>query len=181
MPNDGNTATHPRRALGEIVRTELELAWVDAAGAHQQTVRDSVVLGSAEGATLRIADPTVSRLHAEIVFRDGIPWVRDLGSRNGPSVSGVQVDGARLADCATITLGDTPLTVRHATKPQRIVLWPEDGFGPLKGASEAMARRRLRTRRAHRRRRAGRHRRAPCRSRETRSGPGNRGAREEPT
>jgi DNA-binding NtrC family response regulator len=133
-----HTATQPRPSLGEVLRPELDLAWTDATGARVATVRERVVLGSAESAAARVVDPMVSRVHAEIAFRDGTPWVRDLGSRNGTIVDGVLVDGARLVDGASITLGETRIIVRFAARPQRIVLWPEGGLGPLKGESAAM-------------------------------------------
>jgi DNA-binding NtrC family response regulator len=124
--------------LGELFRAELELAWTDGEGEHRAAVRDTIVLGSAEAAGLRVADPMVSRVHAEVGFRDGVPWVRDLGSRNGTVVDGVQVDGARLADGATLLVGETRVVVRYAARPQRIALWPDAGLGPLKGGSTVM-------------------------------------------
>lgn len=48
-------------------------------------------VGRSSEADLRLTDPTVSRLHAEFELRDGRPWVRDLGSRFGTFVNGVQI------------------------------------------------------------------------------------------
>ena len=44
------------------------------------------VIGSAEASAIRIADATVSRIHADIGFDDDGVWIRDLGSRNGTYV-----------------------------------------------------------------------------------------------
>jgi hypothetical protein len=51
----------------------------------------AVVLGRARDCGCVIADPSVSRRHAEL-RRDGERWLlRDLGSRNGTRVNGVRV------------------------------------------------------------------------------------------
>src|SRR5688572_29458381 len=67
------------------------LSWSDARGRHTREVSESLVLGGAEGVGLVIADPAVSRLHAELELADSGLWVRDLESRNGTFVQGVRV------------------------------------------------------------------------------------------
>ena len=47
-------------------------------------------IGRASRNEISIADPTVSKEHAEITIRDGRPFVRDLGSRNGTRVNGIE-------------------------------------------------------------------------------------------
>ncbi|MFI5372004.1 MAG: SpoIIE family protein phosphatase [Candidatus Eisenbacteria bacterium] len=47
-------------------------------------------LGRSSRATLQVPDPTVSKEHAEIVRRGERWFVRDLGSRNGTRVNGVE-------------------------------------------------------------------------------------------
>jgi DNA-binding NtrC family response regulator len=134
---DGSTLTTPGRALGQVRRTPVEVAYRDARGEHRLLVRETTVLGSAEGAQLRIDDPTVSRLHAEISFRESGPWIVDLGSRNGTHVDGLQIEAALLPERATVRVGQTTLEVRHA-RPDYVVLWPEESFGPLIGATPPM-------------------------------------------
>lgn len=46
------------------------------------------LIGRSPSAAVRLADPTVSRLHARIERRDGQTYVEDLGSRNGTSLNG---------------------------------------------------------------------------------------------
>ncbi len=120
------------------LRQNVELTWTDSDGAHTCTVREPSVLGSAGAAGVRIADPTVSRLHAEIVWRDSAPWLRDLGSLNGTFVDGVRVDAAQLSAHATIRLGDTVIHARFPQKKEQVALWPEESFGPLRGGTPAM-------------------------------------------
>jgi len=120
------------------LRHNVELTWTDAQGEHTATLREPAILGSAEAAAVRIADPTVSRLHAEIVWRDSTPWICDLGSLNGTIVDGVRVDAAQLGPRAAIRLGDTVIDARFASKQEKVPLWPSDSFGPLRGATPAM-------------------------------------------
>lgn len=50
----------------------------------------------------------ISRYHAEIEFRDGRFWLRDLGSSNGTAVNGVRIkDEIGLTDGDFITLGNS--------------------------------------------------------------------------
>ncbi|HTQ45953.1 MAG TPA: FHA domain-containing protein, partial [Polyangiaceae bacterium] len=48
-------------------------------------------VGTAQGNELRLADPTVSRVHCELRVRSGSVVVRDCGSTNGTFVEGVRL------------------------------------------------------------------------------------------
>ncbi|MCB9595596.1 MAG: sigma 54-interacting transcriptional regulator [Sandaracinaceae bacterium] len=139
MPDrPGATLTAPGRALGQVLRDVLVLRWTDEDGAHELRITEPTVIGSAEAAGVRVADRTVSRLHAEIAWRDGAPWVRDLGSRNGTYVDDLRVDGAQLGARARVRVGTTVFEVSLGEEPQRVFLWPTDAFGPLRGTSAPM-------------------------------------------
>jgi hypothetical protein len=69
-----------------------------------------VVLGRSRDCDIVMADPNVSRRHAEL-RRDGARWsVFDLGSTNGIKVNGQRVDQATLNDGDRVTLGVTDMT-----------------------------------------------------------------------
>jgi len=54
-----------------------------------------------------IRDRRVSRNHAEVFYKNGAPWIRDLGSHNGTVVDGATVEGVqRLRVGARIELHD---------------------------------------------------------------------------
>jgi EAL domain-containing protein (putative c-di-GMP-specific phosphodiesterase class I) len=55
-------------------------------------------VGRLPGLSLFLASESVSKEHAEIVLRDGVPWVRDLGSKNGTFVNSARVGEARLSE-----------------------------------------------------------------------------------
>jgi hypothetical protein len=69
-----------------------------------------VVLGRSRECDIVMADPNVSRRHAEL-RREGDGWsVVDLGSTNGIKVNGQRVDQATLRDGDRVTLGVTDMT-----------------------------------------------------------------------
>jgi pSer/pThr/pTyr-binding forkhead associated (FHA) protein len=51
------------------------------------------VLGRSDDCDCVLNDPTVSRSHARLSFRDGSWWLGDLGSANGTRVNGWRVIG----------------------------------------------------------------------------------------
>jgi two-component system, NtrC family, response regulator GlrR len=114
------------------------LSWTDARGRHSREVSESLVLGDAEGAQLVIADPAVSRLHAELELLDSGLWVRDLESRNGTFVQGVRVTRACIPDGGQLRVGATELTVSYAPEPTPVEIWPDVRFGPMVGTSIPM-------------------------------------------
>ena len=126
-------------ALTEQSRSQPRVSWVDAAGTHDAVIDGQVLVGSAPGSGIVVSDPTISRLHAELEVKlDGV-WLRDLGSRNGSFVDGLQVTGARVPDKGKIRLGSTELIVDYnPTQRRSIEIWPTAGFGKLVGTSVAM-------------------------------------------
>ncbi len=115
------------------------VSWTDATGHHTTTIDGRVIVGSAQSTGIVIADPTVSRLHAELEAKPDGLWVRDLGSRNGIFVEGVHVLAARVPDRGRIKLGGTELVVDQDPNQRRAVeIWPSDHFGRLVGTSARM-------------------------------------------
>jgi hypothetical protein len=71
---------------------------------------DRVLVGRSRECDVQLADPNVSRRHAEF-RRDGGSWtVIDLGSTNGVKLNGRRVDQAALEPGDRVTLGLTELT-----------------------------------------------------------------------
>ena len=76
-------------------------------------------IGRAVGCGLRLDHPSISRAHAELEFREGAWHLRDLGSRNGSFIDGIQVRDAALVHACWLRLGDlycefTPLSAAAA-------------------------------------------------------------------
>lgn len=126
-------------ALAPRFRSVVSVKWADGSGSHGAHVSGRMVVGSAPGSAVLIQDPTVSRLHAELEARDDGLWVRDLGSRNGTFVEGIQVSGARVPDGSTIRFGAAEVTVEYDEAAKTPVeVWKEPSFGGLVGRSFAM-------------------------------------------
>ncbi|MDQ3035893.1 MAG: sigma 54-dependent Fis family transcriptional regulator [Myxococcota bacterium] len=101
---------------------------------------DRCAIGSHESCDLGIADPTVSRLHCEIVVGEDGALVRDLGSRNGTQVDGLVVREAFARDGSLLRLGAG--VVRVTLSRERIVVpvSTRTQLGDLVGVSVAARR-----------------------------------------
>jgi hypothetical protein len=79
---------------------------VEDSGQTVELVADVTTVGRAEGVDVRIDDPSVSRLHAELVRRGTFVYVSDLGlSANGTRVNGRPVGRRVLAEGDVLTFG----------------------------------------------------------------------------
>ena len=77
--------------------------------------RDWLVIGRGRGADLVIHEPTISRAHAAVGFRDDAFFVQDLGSTNGTFLNGSRRERAPLTDGDEIQMGRLLLRVRVPT------------------------------------------------------------------
>ncbi len=73
-----------------------------------------MLIGRASAAKVELVDPSVSRRHATISIVNGVPVVRDLGSRNGTFVNGERVRSCTLKNGDVLTFGNTELRVEGA-------------------------------------------------------------------
>ena len=76
---------------------------VEPAGRHarrernQHTIdKDSFLIGRSKDCDIRLADPNVSRRHAELRQEGTAYWILDLGSTNGLTVNGRRQQRAKL-------------------------------------------------------------------------------------
>jgi hypothetical protein len=82
-------------------------------GKKHELHKQSVLIGRSKDCDIRLADPNVSRRHAEIRQEGSAYWIVDLGSTNGISVNGHALKRARLDDDDRITLGSTELVFKR--------------------------------------------------------------------
>jgi hypothetical protein len=108
-------ATAPRLSKGafrvraEMVEGEAVASVVLADGTHIGIGDEPVTIGRASDCQVALADPTVSKHHAEL-RREGTGVVLvDLGSTNGSKVNGAGVRERTLVDGDEITIGATVL------------------------------------------------------------------------
>ena len=88
---------------------EARPALVRAGAAEYPLEGGRLVIGRSRECDIRLADPNVSRKHAEIRREGPNFYVVDLDSTNGTEVNGRRARRARLADGDTILLGSTEL------------------------------------------------------------------------
>ena len=77
--------------------------------------KEKIVLGRVLSADLRVDDPRVSRIHALIEFRNGLPLITDLASSHGTFVNGKKVLESKLNWGDTIRLGYVELKVEKGS------------------------------------------------------------------
>ena len=91
-----------------------ELAALSFEGEHFDLPAHPVVIGRSKDCDIRLADPNVSRRHAEIRQEDDRYTVVDLGSTNGIEVNGKRVKELALSDGDRFTLGSTEISFSQA-------------------------------------------------------------------
>jgi hypothetical protein len=88
---------------------EREVVALTIDGERHEIDKRVVVLGRGQDCDIQLADPNVSRRHAELRQEDTAYWLVDLGSTNGMEVNGRRLRQAKLEDGDRITLGSTEM------------------------------------------------------------------------
>jgi hypothetical protein len=87
VSSDSSTSQLPVAAAQTTVlfgsQGAVRVSWQDGAGAHERTFHGDFRIGRDESCELHLDDPLISRRHAEVIHREGLWWITDLGSRNG--------------------------------------------------------------------------------------------------
>ena len=86
-----------------------EIVTLTMDGAHHEIDKRRVVLGRSKDCDIQLADPNVSRRHAELRQEGSAYWLIDLDSTNGSQVNGQRTARAKLESGDTITIGSTDL------------------------------------------------------------------------
>jgi hypothetical protein len=101
-------------ATPEELGVEPQIVTLDANGKQHTIDKGSILIGRSKDCDIRLADPNVSRRHAEVRQEGTAYWILDLGSTNGLTVNGRRQQRAKLADEDRITLGSTELVFRQS-------------------------------------------------------------------
>jgi DNA-binding NtrC family response regulator len=97
-----------------------------------------LAIGTAQGADLRLNDPTISRNHCVIEARPDGFRIHDLGSTNGTFVNGLRVVEAVIQPGADISMGASVVRFQAIKEPLLSDLHGGSSFGNLVGRSTAM-------------------------------------------
>jgi hypothetical protein len=117
---------------------EMRLVSISEPAGLPKILGTRATIGTSELADVRIDDRTSSRLHCEITLEQGRARVRDLGSRNGTFVDGVEIQAAFLHDGATLRVGSHEFRFQIGQDRQRVPLYQPEKFGAMAGRSLAM-------------------------------------------
>jgi hypothetical protein len=93
----------------EELGVERELVTLTVHGNRHEIDKRRVVIGRSRECDVQVADPNISRRHAELRQEGATYWIVDLDSTNGLAVNGRRARRAKLQDGDTITLGATDL------------------------------------------------------------------------
>ncbi len=94
------------RRFGHAEEPSLTLLALDWSG-----LSNELLIGRHHACDVVLADPTVSRHHARLVFRDAKWIVHDLASTNGTSINGTYVGRCELRPGDRLRLGDEFLAI----------------------------------------------------------------------
>jgi FHA domain-containing protein len=95
---------------------EREIVTLRADGKQHEVRKRRVVLGRSKECDIQLADPNVSRRHAELRQEGAAYWILDLDSTNGIEVNGRRVRRAKVDDGDTITIGSTDVAFERRTE-----------------------------------------------------------------
>jgi DNA-binding NtrC family response regulator len=108
------------------------------AGAEAAPVDGRLTVGTAENATLRLTDRTVSRYHLDLEGGAEGVCVRDLGSKNGTLLGSTLVREIVVSESTELTIGDSRVRIAVGAEKATVPLSARTSFGGLLGASPAM-------------------------------------------
>src|SRR4051794_37109837 len=97
-------------------------------GAQVTVEGDEILVGGADGAHLRLSDPTVSRNHCVIRLTARGALLRDLGSTNGTRIDGIEVREGYVPPGATLELGDTRVRFETLDESVQVPLAESERF-----------------------------------------------------
>ncbi len=107
-------------------------------GQQAQSVDGRLIVGTAEGALLRLTDPTVSRYHVDFDATAQGVVVRDLGSTNHTLLGGVNVHEIAVTRDVELEVGRTRLRLGFDADRSTLETPSEPEYGGLIGQSPAM-------------------------------------------
>ncbi len=125
--------------LAFVVRTfQAEVLEGPDKGATASSVEGRLTIGTADDATLRLADSTVSRYHVELENSGDGVVLRDLGSTNGTAIGPVNLREGRITESVVLRVGRTRVRLTLNGSRTTLPLSTEVSFGAMLGASAAM-------------------------------------------
>jgi transcriptional regulator with PAS, ATPase and Fis domain len=137
---EGPTSVIAQHKQLEIPSVVLEVTAGPDRGARAALDRGSARVGTAEGSTLRLGDPTVSRVHCQLTVGTGSMRLVDTGSTNGTFVDGRRVYDVEIGPGTVVCVGGSAFSVEVAGGRTIVELSQRTSFGEVHGSSVEMRR-----------------------------------------
>jgi hypothetical protein len=102
QPQEGEQAEEAPQVLRETAALTID-------GAKHELKERRMVIGRSKDCDVKLADPNVSRRHAEIRQEGATYWLVDLDSTNGVEQNGKRVKRLKLEDGTRFTIGSTEI------------------------------------------------------------------------
>jgi hypothetical protein len=93
-----------------------EIVSLGVDGKPYEITKRRIVIGRSKECDVQLADPNVSRQHAEVRQEGTAYWLIDLDSTNGVEVNGKRMKRAKLEDGDKITVGSSELVFSRALR-----------------------------------------------------------------
>ncbi len=105
-----NKKVHKSEIGASHSMARIEIKSGENSGAIFPLYHARTVIGRLDSAHLQLKDGRVSRVHAQIMAKDGLFWIEDLGSRGGTKINGKRIDEAQQLNSGdVIKLGSVEL------------------------------------------------------------------------
>jgi DNA-binding NtrC family response regulator len=132
-------------ATWSLAEADVEVGYVHVVEGKDQGSKlplargKAMTVGSGKSASVRLTDPTVSRLHCELELKSGSVLVRDLGSKNGVWASGVRLIEAEALPGTRLRIGSSLLEIALVKTRASVPVWSGgDRFHGVLGESAPM-------------------------------------------
>src|SRR5215213_9709127 len=103
-------AHQPTEAASPVeLGVQREVAYLQWDGEKREVSKRRVVIGRSKDCDIHVADPNVSRRHAEVRQEGATYWLIDLDSTNGVEIRGKRVKRLKLEDGTRFTIGSTEI------------------------------------------------------------------------
>jgi two-component system response regulator GlrR len=135
---DAITITTIRRDLAQVPSVVLFATEADGAASSLPLGLSPAVVGTDPDCDLRLRDSAVSRHHARFTVSTQGVLVRDLDSKNGTYVGGIEVREAYVTSATFVRIGGTTIRLRVIGAPADVPLFAGASFGGALGGSLVM-------------------------------------------
>ncbi len=132
------TANDGAASVLRVCAATLEIKRGPDAGRKVRVEQPAFVIGTGEGADLRLSDRTVSREHLTLHLTPAGVELRDEGSKNGTHIGKMRVGRVTVSSDTVLEVGSTTIALALERDPIDLPLSASARFGDALGISAAM-------------------------------------------